>query len=601
MTNPSFKKALDTTSGTASIYGAPDIKYAFDVLDGSHSTDRIQASSIEHLTHAYDVVVYVSGSTIYCRRSGGTLLSSGTATTAADNVTVINAAFNVANTDGKAIVLIKPGTYVLNAALTIYNNTTLFAYGATFNCSSASAGTSIITGAATTGNRNIRLFGLTVDPANKGPIKFASTEANPASDITIRDCALRGNGADMLLYFQHTYPGSGQPTTKISNIRILNCEFDATGGSTDIEIVKIENATHAVIQGCVFSNTPGAKRAALSLYGACVDCAVMGNQFYNNNNSTQDLIINQSVNIRIIANEFANRFMIRDCRHIVVSANKIRTMLISDLEDATYDSHDSLIRGSEHINISGNLFNTVPALGPPQSGTATDNAITIDLANVGASGFPPKNISILGNLARVNKRFVQFATPSANNVQKNVERIMIANNSITEVVDAVSGNGIITFPDCTAGGGVWTNSGFKDIFITGNYFADSTGATTPHDIRLESTLFANVSIRANWFSNDGVQNVNSYTGVTKNHAGGGNDIATDSNSGISSGSTSPITVTHAVGYTPSLSNIELTPTTAWGSMTKFWISNPTSTTFDINMTPAPGQSVSFSWQVRRTN
>lgn len=55
MVAPSFKKATDTDAGDATKYGAPDIKYALDVLDGSHATDRIQASVIEGSTNFPDV------------------------------------------------------------------------------------------------------------------------------------------------------------------------------------------------------------------------------------------------------------------------------------------------------------------------------------------------------------------------------------------------------------------------------------------------------------------------------------------------------------------------------------------------------------------
>ena len=47
MTAPTFKKATDTDPGDATKYGAPDVKYAFDVLDATHATDRVQASAIE--------------------------------------------------------------------------------------------------------------------------------------------------------------------------------------------------------------------------------------------------------------------------------------------------------------------------------------------------------------------------------------------------------------------------------------------------------------------------------------------------------------------------------------------------------------------------
>lgn len=48
MVSPTFKKATDTAAGTSAQYGAPDLKYAFDVLDGTHATDRVQAANIEN-------------------------------------------------------------------------------------------------------------------------------------------------------------------------------------------------------------------------------------------------------------------------------------------------------------------------------------------------------------------------------------------------------------------------------------------------------------------------------------------------------------------------------------------------------------------------
>jgi len=54
MTAPTFKKATDTDAGDSTKYGAPDVKYAFDILDATHATDRVQASSIE-TTGASDV------------------------------------------------------------------------------------------------------------------------------------------------------------------------------------------------------------------------------------------------------------------------------------------------------------------------------------------------------------------------------------------------------------------------------------------------------------------------------------------------------------------------------------------------------------------
>lgn len=64
---------------------------------------------------------------------------------------------------------------------------------------------------------------------------------------------------------------------------------------------------------------------------------------------------------------------------------------------------------------------------------------------------------------------------------------------------------------------------------------------------------------------------------------------------VASGNTTAV-VTHNLAVTPSLANISVTPTNNLGSATKFWISNPTSTQFTINVDVDPGATTaSFSW------
>ena len=47
MTAPVLKKATDTDAGDPAKYGAPDIKKAFDIMDATHATERIQSTAIE--------------------------------------------------------------------------------------------------------------------------------------------------------------------------------------------------------------------------------------------------------------------------------------------------------------------------------------------------------------------------------------------------------------------------------------------------------------------------------------------------------------------------------------------------------------------------
>jgi Right handed beta helix region len=87
--------------------------------------------------------------------------------------------------------------------------------------------------------------------------------------------------------------------------------------------------------------------------------------------------------------------------------------------------------------------------------------------------------------------------------------------------------------------------------------------------------------------NDGYDSVNSVQAyVTENYG-----TAT-----ITSGNTS-IAVTHGLGITPNIGQIQVTPQASLGSASKFWISSVGATTFTINVDSNPGANVAFSWQV----
>ena len=110
MVAPTFEKATDTTPGSPSQYGTSDEKYASDVLDDSHATDRIQSSSvIEHNNKDYDVIVYISGGTVYARRGkDGTLVSSS-------NISTPETAIQAAIDQAPGRIYIDGGTYNFSA------------------------------------------------------------------------------------------------------------------------------------------------------------------------------------------------------------------------------------------------------------------------------------------------------------------------------------------------------------------------------------------------------------------------------------------------------------------------------------------------------
>jgi hypothetical protein len=603
MTGPVFKKVTNQTPGNAAKYGAQDIVYAFNVLDGTHPTDRIQASVVEGLIFSYDVLVYVSGTTIYARRANGTLVASGVFGT--DDKTVIQAAFDVAIGSIPTFLVIRPGTYTINGSLTLRTTLRIRAYGVTFLCSGGTAGFNVFIANTTGTKSDIKIQGLTINfNNNAGSAKWEGTDTGTqqVNNVTLQDCVFKNpNPGSNMLNFTYTFPaaGAGQPTKKNTNIRIINCDFDGTGGTGVGNLVIIENTTNAFINGCRFRNTQSTKTAALLLSGTCENCEVFANSFSDNNDAIADLQIEQCTNIRVYANDIATRVTVVDSRFVAVNGNRLRLLRIADKDLATYESgaRDSIWRGTQYLQVGNNFFNALSINAGGQTlGVTTDKNIIFDLA--GTTTNPPKRIAITGNHVVSNRMFIDFVNATTSGNPGVIENLYISSNSIVQNSGTNAGStadrGIIRIGAASN----WTSAGFKDVVIEGNYFAPTDQSTIPNDITLVATGFANVVIRDNVFNNAGVSNVNSYvSGISRNY---GTTTATRfSNSGTVSGSTSPITVTHDVSYTPTAQNISVTPTTTWGSMTKFWTSNYTTTTFDINMSPAPGQSVSFAWQVSR--
>jgi hypothetical protein len=84
------------------------------------------------------------------------------------------------------------------------------------------------------------------------------------------------------------------------------------------------------------------------------------------------------------------------------------------------------------------------------------------------------------------------------------------------------------------------------------------------------------------------------SGVIRDNQG----YATES-SGIAAAAqgTTSITINHGLAMTPVLKDITVTPTNSLGNATKFWVSNPTSTQFNINVNADPGATTAtFAWK-----
>lgn len=611
MTSATFKKATDTSgTGDPVKFSAPDLKYVFDVLDGSHSTDRLQLTNIEGYVPAFDVIVYQSGSTVYVRRANGTVLYSAATNTANNDITAINTACNVAVTDAKPTsVWIKPGTYTgtsTSANVTLVSNLTIVAYGVTVKCLASSPSSSYFlfnTGSGFTAVSYVTIFGLTVDCNSlcQG-MRFAGSETsgNQSKNILLQDCTFKNIYNNYLLMFSYSIPtGSNQadiPTLKNQDIRVVSCNFiagDTTNSDSTVPLVHFINTRVFLVQGCIFEGHTATNQAALGVSLYCEFAVISNNTFKSSaTGEVRDLILQQARNIMVTNNRCPQKVYIQDCRSMSVSGgNRLNNLKIFDKDNSTTaDNHPALYRSTRYMIIANNSFDTVPTY----DGQGLDSAIEIDASDNDTNS--PKHITITQNTARFRVSFFDLVAALPNGATGGaIEDIMISNNHLNERTSTSSNQGLIHLSANTT----LTAHGLNRVFITSNVFCIKDPASPAiNDIDVGGTGFTNLVIRKNYFVNEGINNVTSYsTSISRNF--GDATTRRDFNSGIASISSNTfVDVTHGLQYTPNLQDIYVVPTTALGgSATTYWVSAVTSTTFTITINSS--SSPSFAWRAGR--
>ena len=144
------------------------------------------------------------------------------------------------------------------------------------------------------------------------------------------------------------------------------------------------------------------------------------------------------------------------------------------------------------------------------------------------------------------------------------KRVIVANNHVASAKIAVTGTYCIVKNNMLSSSGIQEYTGADYNRIDGNTLY--TGGQTITVVGTHTKVFRNLGF------------------VTEAHG----------SASITSGNTS-IAVTHGLALTPALEQISVTPQTTLGSAAKFWISNPTSTQFTINVDVNPTQTVTFGW------
>lgn len=185
------------------------------------------------------------------------------------------------------------------------------------------------------------------------------------------------------------------------------------------------------------------------------------------------------------------------------------------------------------------------------------------------------------------------------------ETIFTSNTAINVGFRATGGsansvNGIyVNAPRCIINNNYWesdasatpkTNSfvridtGATDLQCKDNTFNVKTGSGTVTPILFVSGLPARAQVRGN----TGFNTVTSAAAFVTENYGSAN---------ITTGNTT-VVVTHGLSITPTLNQIQVTPQTSLGSASMFWISNPTSTQFTINVNTNPAGTVTFGWSAQ---
>lgn len=193
-----------------------------------------------------------------------------------DDFSAIQGALNAARDAGGGTVLIPPGSYACAAALCAYDNTTLYAYGATIK---ATGGGGLLHNYANTseswagyeGRSNIRILGGTWDGnAGTGPGQTSGLHDvisfNHARNILVQDVTVLNTSQAHALEFNAIYGG-----------RATNCAFlgfaDLSSGGTRqfSEALQIDIAVSGSTAVGLFDETPSKNIEVIGCYSGPSD------------------------------------------------------------------------------------------------------------------------------------------------------------------------------------------------------------------------------------------------------------------------------------------------------------------------------------------
>lgn len=272
----------------------------------------------------------------------------------------------------------------------------------------------------------------------------------------------------------------------------------------------------------------------------------------------------------------------------------VRTCLFDAGNTVAGNGRALSLDSTDQIIVTGNVFREMGG----SSGTDADcirdnNGLAAIIGNVFTSNNSASNVggggikSYSNFLRIVGNQFESI--PGGNVILLGNKHIISANQFLNIGKGAGSAN---------SASGVYTSSNYNTI--TDNYFnGDGTASNGT-----QAFVFLDNNTTGNIVENNVFDTSNGGTGlVIKLGTGTTNQIRQNSGwvtekSGTASITTgnSSVAVTHGLAATPTLQQIIITPQSSFGSAAKFWVSNPTSTQFTINVDANPGQTVTFGWR-----
>ncbi len=584
MTAPIFKKATDTAAGDATKYGAPDIKYIEQVLDGTHPGGyKLQIEVIEGIEHFAVCSFYVRqqvGSGLYV----ATRPDTGQNYTDTDFGTLMN-----------TIIALLPVPSSTNPIGVILIS------GATLDCGTTSITVNkpcIIDGMGSAVVRKTTDYTGT----NRSVFNIAS------SNVTLKDLII-----DITIQTGQQSKGIVcQPSAatyqniSIRRVRIKNCYqgiyLHASSGTTYM-------IDHAVVEDCWIDNTSTTQTGEGIIVGlGCRDITVEYCTLIEPGNTGIDIFATQP-HIKIWGNNIVKNVNTTGSAIQVSDLGGTSAVFGAPTQDVSIRENDisgamlgSCIRiwgGAESVKIENNFM----------KGGARDG-IEIIAKTVSSADYFAKEVTAVGNLIQSMTRNGIYVSYTGSTIE--FQGLQISNNDIKNVGAnainlnssvknaSVEGNRIYRYGTDVAADrtGILLRNTLNTT-VRGNKIFGLTATSTPVAGTNYTSVREEATTNLNTISLNGVNNPISTLGANTivSFNEGFKTEASNIVTATPTGTPAQITVTHGLGYTPTVGEIHAGFTTPWGATTSYWVSNPTSTTFIINLSPQPGQSVTLAWQI----